>query len=366
MRIAFFHELPAGGARIAVNEIAQRLNKKHKVDLYYTDEVEDEGENKNFKKVYFYKFIPKKWSGGDFKTRIYKDTLELYKLNKLHKRIAADIDKRKYDLVFVNASKFIEAPFILSFLKTKKVFYLHDPHFRMIYEAELDDTKKLDPIRRTYEKQHKFFLKVFDKQNISHADYLIANSNYTKSQTYKSYKMKSEVKYLGVDDDFFTPSKRRKIIDVLYIGSKSYLDGYHLLQQALKLMEHQPKIRLIFKETEWVSREKMKELYRRSKVVLALGINEPFGLIPIEAAASGVPVIALDEGGYRETIIDGKTGYLIKKNPKDLANVLTQMLSRNKKTQKMGEDAKKWISDNWTWDKRIKELENYLQQVIEK
>lgn len=34
-------------------------------------------------------------------------------------------------------------------------------------------------------------------------------------------------------------------------------------------------------------------------------------MVVIESMACGVPVIAVDEGGYRETILDGKTGRLI-------------------------------------------------------
>jgi len=40
-------------------------------------------------------------------------------------------------------------------------------------------------------------------------------------------------------------------------------------------------------------------------------MDEDFGMVPVEAMASGKPVIAANEGGYRETVIDGVTGKLI-------------------------------------------------------
>ncbi len=44
---------------------------------------------------------------------------------------------------------------------------------------------------------------------------------------------------------------------------------------------------------------------------IAISREEDFGMVVIESMACGVPVIAVDEGGYRETILDGKTGRLI-------------------------------------------------------
>lgn len=61
----------------------------------------------------------------------------------------------------------------------------------------------------------------------------------------------------------------------------------------------------------WVSSEKLKKLYAYSKGLIATAIDEDFGLTPIEAMASGKPVIAPNEGGYKETVINGVTGGLI-------------------------------------------------------
>ena len=40
-------------------------------------------------------------------------------------------------------------------------------------------------------------------------------------------------------------------------------------------------------------------------------IDEDFGMSPVESMACGIPVIGADEGGLRETVIEGKTGKLI-------------------------------------------------------
>ena len=45
--------------------------------------------------------------------------------------------------------------------------------------------------------------------------------------------------------------------------------------------------------------------------VVSMAHKEPFGLTPIEAFSIGTPAIFVDEGGFRDTIIDGKCGRLI-------------------------------------------------------
>ena len=52
------------------------------------------------------------------------------------------------------------------------------------------------------------------------------------------------------------------------------------------------------------------DLYARCRGNICTSINEHVGLTPLEAMASGKPVVAVDEGGYRRTVTD-KTGVLV-------------------------------------------------------
>ena len=73
------------------------------------------------------------------------------------------------------------------------------------------------------------------------------------------------------------------------------------------------------------SERELNDLYLNSKAVLSFGINEDFGLIPIEANAFLKPVICPNEGGFKETVINKKTGFLIDKPySENLLNLINQ------------------------------------------
>ena len=58
---------------------------------------------------------------------------------------------------------------------------------------------------------------------------------------------------------------------------------------------------------EITDEEKM-ELMQNAKAYIMSAEDEDFGILPVEAMAAGIPVIAYRSGGVKETVIDGKTG----------------------------------------------------------
>jgi len=79
----------------------------------------------------------------------------------------------------------------------------------------------------------------------------------------------------------------------------------------------------------WVSNQKLAALYADCRGFITTAKNEDFGLAAVEAMASGKPVIAPNEGGFQETIIDGQTGKLI--DALDDANLIKgiRLIGRN-------------------------------------
>jgi len=60
-----------------------------------------------------------------------------------------------------------------------------------------------------------------------------------------------------------------------------------------------------------VGEQEIIDLYSRCEGFITTAVDEDFGITPVEAMASGKPVVAAREGGYLETVVDGITGRLV-------------------------------------------------------
>ncbi len=351
MKIAIFHEVDFGGARRTVDEFVKRLNKICDVDLYYIDSKEDKNIKNFAKKIFYYPFYPKIWNGKNWKIRLYKDTIELLRLFSLHKKIARDIELKKYDYIFVHPSKFTQAPFLLRFLKNKCIYFCQEP-LRIVYDSYLSNISHIKFPKNIYEILNRKIRKWIDKKNFDSALIILANSNYSKKFIEKSYGKAGKVCYLGVNVNIFKPLDIEKHYDLLFIGNKD--KGYKLLVDTIKLFKVKPKIKIIFREKKQpITDRHLVMVYNRSKILVALNENEPFGLIPLEAMSCGVPVIAVGEGGYKETVLDKKTGFLIPKDANILYEKINEIIMNDELRKAMAKKAREHVLKNWTWDKSI-------------
>ncbi len=68
-----------------------------------------------------------------------------------------------------------------------------------------------------------------------------------------------------------------------------------------------------------VDEAQLVDLYARCRGFVTTAIDEDFGITPVEANAAGKVVLATNEGGYRETVLDGRTGFLLPPDPEAFA-----------------------------------------------
>lgn len=369
MKIAIFYNISFSGAKRAVFEHVKGLkNLGNSVDVYTTDQKNDIFSPLDIaNNIFKYSFFPKEIKIPVI-NRFKKDFIDTFIiLKKLHKKIALDIDKENYDIVLVHIDIFTQAPYVLRYLKTKNVYFCLEP-LRNAYEYSLR-LKKGSLLNKFYENINRFLRKSIDRKNTHCADNILTLSLFGRERIIAAYDLYPEIFYLGVDESVFKPLKIKKKKQVFFVADKSYVYGYDLAKKAIELIPEskRPELKVI----EWkkgnnerLSDFDMAKQYNESILTLSLSRFDTFGLVPLESMACGVPVVALNVAGYREIILNNKTGFLVDFDPREIADKIIYLLNNPEEARDMGRVGRKWIEENWTWEKNVKKLNNLLKDYV--
>jgi len=121
---------------------------------------------------------------------------------------------------------------------------------------------------------------------------------------------------------------------LIIIGSGSLLNK---LQQ--KFIQSKLENNLLF--TGDVNRSLLPDIYKSAHVFLTPSTSEVMPLSLLEALASGLPAIALKHSGLEELILDGKTGFIVNKKPKEIAEKINDLFQNPKILHKLSLDSYK-------------------------
>ena len=93
--------------------------------------------------------------------------------------------------------------------------------------------------------------------------------------------------------------------------------------------------------------------------------EEPFGIVVIEAMATGKPVIGTLSGGIPEIILDGETGLLVPlESPADLAQAIVLLLQDPDKACAMGQAGRRRVEKYFSLDQYVENVEKVYQEVL--
>jgi glycosyltransferase involved in cell wall biosynthesis len=113
-----------------------------------------------------------------------------------------------------------------------------------------------------------------------------------------------------------------------------------------------------------VSRDAMPALLRSADVVACVPWYEPFGIVPLEAMACGVPVVASAVGGLIDTVVDGVTGVLVPpRDPSALARALHSLLSDEARREACGLAGLDRVGVRYTWERVAEDTERVYERV---
>ena len=228
------------------------------------------------------------------------------------------LDLKKYDVV-ISSSHSFSSKSVITVPHTLHVSYIHTPP-RYLY-TEFNETHVLrNPLIRVLFSPLLSWLRVRDFIGAQRPDVLIANSKEVQARIKKYYRRDSVVIYPPVriprklprrDPKYFVCMSRlarQKGIDLAIRACNALKERLVIVGEGAQ----ESYLRSIAGPTiEFLGRvpdEKMAEVWAGAKALIYPSIEEDFGIVPVEAMAHGVPVIAYDSGALRESVVEGKTG----------------------------------------------------------
>ncbi len=119
--------------------------------------------------------------------------------------------------------------------------------------------------------------------------------------------------------------------------------------------------------TGFIPPDRMPEAYLLGDIFVGPSqIEEGLGLVFLEAAAAGLPVIATRMGGIPEVVRDGETGLLLaqKDDAGELAGKIGRLLEDPALGERLGRQGREWVSANFSWQKIAQSLEKVYDEVL--
>ena len=397
MRIAVWHNLSSGGARRALHEHLRGLvSRGHTVEVWCPPTADRN-------------FLP--FSSGvrehivDLKWPAipqFSDQLQLT----LHVRrqieamdshcqdCAAAIDAGSFDVVFVNTCMFFATSAIGRFLRTPAVLYLQEPN-RQLYEAlprlpwlarSTGEASIIRPstYRATFvECRELRNLRVKAQYELANAGTyrrILVNSYFSRESVLRAYGHDAEVCYLGVDSNRFVDQGLPREGFIVGLGAINPLKRLDFCIEAIGMLPTPrpkliwignmvatnllPKLRQLaddrgvaFEPMIRVNNDELLNVLNRASVMVYAPRLEPFGLAPLEANACGVPVVAVAEGGVRETMVDGVNGLLVPGDPGAMATAIVRLLANPEVARQLGRNARKAVEERWSFDAATDRIE---------
>lgn len=398
MKIAVYHNLPSGGGKRTVFETVRRLAQRHIVDVYTLSTADHAFCDLRpvVHQHHIFEFQPLRLFHSPFgRLNQLQRWRDLWRLDRLARQIALEINTQSYDVVFAQPCMWTQAPLIIRYLRVPTVYCCQEPP-RAIYEpvsclgngsmgwrAALDRVDPLIPLYRSTARR-------LDWEATRAAQVVLVNSKFMRDTVARIYGVVPLVSYHGVDTDVFRPLpevERRGY--VLSVGAIDPRKGFAFLIESLGCLPEtaRPSLRLVgnvgvngerqllealatqqgvdLHIEVGVDQETLVRRYNEAALLAYAPHNEPFGLVPLEAMACGTPVVGVAEGGVLETVLDGVTGRLVQRDREEFAMAIAELLVDPKKRQCLGEQAMMYVFKHWTWDAAVGRVEEHLCRAIQ-
>jgi glycosyltransferase involved in cell wall biosynthesis len=295
------------------------------------------------------------------------------------------LDKRAMqlnpDVIFTNPCQFRQAP-PLSKLRTAPTLYFCDEPRRVDHEPETAATRS--PGTRTLYAPLYHYERRLDVVSVQRASSLATNSRYSAGRIRSAYGVDADVVPMGVTDTFLHAALDRPREDiVLSVGMLTAAKGHDLVLHAAAQSSRMRTVTIVSprpcdSEEQRLRRlasdlgvtldirvgvtdEQLRGEYERARVLAYLARGEPFGLAALEAQACGCPVVAADDAGLPEAIVDGMTGYAVARDADAVARAFDLLCEPQASARAQAAAAQHGRA--WTWEISARHIRGMLDSL---
>lgn len=252
-----------------------------------------------------------------FIQKLPKSTLKYHNYLPLMPLALEQLDLREYDLVISSESG--PAKGVVTRPDALHICYCHTP-MRYVWDMYHDYRAGACVLKRLLMPPLIHYLRMWDYVSAGRVDYFVANSQFVADRIRKHYRRTAAIVHPPVSGDDFAISD--KVEDFyLMVGQ---LVRYKRTDVAIEAFNKSGRKLVIIGAGEQLDESRrtagpnitvmgsqpfsvIRDHYSRCKALIFPGI-EDFGIVPLEAMASGRPVIAFRKGGALETVVENVTG----------------------------------------------------------
>ncbi len=402
MKIAVVHNLPSGGARRAMAAHCRGLVELgHELEVFTPGTADDSFHPVAPPGVRRHVFATPTPPGREASLfgspgplNAMRAARLLRSLFRAHGAIAAAVDRGRFDVVLAGHDQYTHAPLVLRQLATPSAYYCQEP-LRFVYDAPVGlATVPAGPagrlVRAAATAAVRAVLRPIDAASVAAATELLANSAFSHESILRAYGRAARVVYLGVDAELFRPLALPRENFVLSVGALHPAKGFDFLVRALARVpaQRRPRLVVVGDRGYGVLRQRLEQLAVERAVALEIRVRipdadlvelmnraaavvyapylEPFGFIPLEAMACEAPVLAVAEGGVRESVVDGETGLLAPRDEATFAATLERLLGDGALARRLGAAGRRAVTARWTWRASCNALAAVLAAVAER
>jgi glycosyltransferase involved in cell wall biosynthesis len=412
MKIAVWHNLPSGGGKRALyDQVRGLVARGHEVEAWCPPTAD-------------HSYLPLSAIVPEHEVSLKLRSFSLSSPDRLHnlhplrwsasarlramdehcRECARQMRGKEFDLLFAACCIFFHTPRIGRFVDIPSVVYLQEPN-RPVYEAQPElpwlaiswtakDLLDFRFWRRALIHEARLLgiriLAREERRNALAFREILVNSFFSRESVLRAFGLESRVCYLGVDTEKFVNQNKMRESFVVSVGALIPSKNVEFLIQSMgkvsttlrprlllvaNVMDPPYRDRILKQATEAgvnlelkhrIDDSELLDILNRARVMLYAPRLEPFGFAPLEASACGLPVIAVAEGGVRETVQHGVNGILVEHDPQAMADAIERLLVDDELHNNLSVKAAEFAREKWSLPASIDRLETALQIHLNK